>query len=576
MLTQLTARFESAININTRMVRLSRAAAFLILCNLVLRAQAPLQEVVIRTHAYTPPSTVLHAESNLVESGLTVRDGRGRAVGGLHASDFEVLDNGVPQRITAFSELRWDGKTTALGVAPTPGQPSETVPPAAAPPIQPKYVTFFFDDFHIANGQMLFVKQGARAFIAKGIKPGDFMSIVTTSGEGDLDFTNDAKLFAGKLEHLSPHNRYVVPASCGVSPIDSYIFLHNLDGQIVEQAIAVAMPCAGCSARDTPQACRAAAYGIAQQAASTAWEQLLAQSHDTLGALEFAAKRLSEVKGTRILVLTSSGFLLTPGVPPELANFIDRAVGWNIVVHAIGAQGLETRMGGPKDGLRHDLFLMPLENITNGTGGHYFRDNNDIAGDMELAANPEVTYLLAFNPGSPDGKFHTLKIRSKTARGDSLEFRPGYFSRPDNSEKALVARAPLDDAVFSKQILSDVPVTVALLLVGPPKDGTIAISMRITLDVNRLQFTSSKGRHMQQIVFLTALLDASGNFVTGKESIMDLALTDEKLASLKIGGLKAVATLNAPAGKYQVRTVVREGTRGSLAASTMAVELGAK
>src|ERR1700733_3236617 len=105
----------------------------------------PVQEVVIRTHSYTPPSTVLHAESNLVESGLTVRDGRGRAVGGLHASDFEVLDNGVPQRITAFSELRWDGKPTALGTAPATGQLSETVPPAAAPPTQPKYVTFFFD-----------------------------------------------------------------------------------------------------------------------------------------------------------------------------------------------------------------------------------------------------------------------------------------------------------------------------------------------------------------------------------------------------------------------------------------------
>jgi hypothetical protein len=81
---------------------------------------------------------------------------------------------------------------------------------------------------------------------------------------------------------------------------------------------------------------------------------------------------------------------------------------------------------------------------------------------------------------------------------------------------------------------------------------------------------------MQQIVFLTTLLDANGNFVTGKESIMDLALTDEKLASLKKDGLKAVATLNAPAGSYQVRTVVREGMKGSLTASTMAAELGAK
>jgi len=57
---------------------------------------------------------------------------------------------------------------------------------------------------------------------------------------------------------------------------------------------------------------------------------------------------------------------------------------------------------------------------------------------------------------------------------------------------------------------------------------------------------------------------------------MDLALTDEKLASLKKDGLKTVATLNAPAGIYQVRTIVREGMKGGLTASTTAVELRAK
>ena len=278
-------------------------------------------------------------------------------------------------------------------------------------------------------------------------------------------------------------------------------------------------------------------------------------------------------------MLTSSGFLLRPGAPPELASFIDGAVRRNIVVHAIGAQGLEARMTGPKDSLRRSLFLMPLENITNGTGGHYFKDNNDIAGDMELAANPAVAYLLAFKPGGPDGRFHTLKIRFKSKRGDSLEFRPGYFSRADESEKALTARAPLDDAVFSKETLHDVPATVTLADGQPhdgDKEGMIPVSIRITFDVNRLQFATARGRHMQQLVFLMTLLDADGGFVAGKESIMDLALTDEKLASFRKDGLKTVATLNAPAGIYQVRTIVREGMKGGLAASTLAVELRRK
>src|SRR5580658_9915890 len=126
-----------------------RAAAFLTICALLIRAQTPVQEVAIRTHSYTPPSAILHAESNLVESGLTVRDSRGRTVAGLHASDFEVLDNGVAQQITAFSELRTDGKPIALGSAPASGKPPETVPAVNIPPAEPRHVTFFFDDFHM-------------------------------------------------------------------------------------------------------------------------------------------------------------------------------------------------------------------------------------------------------------------------------------------------------------------------------------------------------------------------------------------------------------------------------------------
>jgi VWFA-related protein len=551
---------------------LSSRAAFLIVCILPLHAQTPVQEVVIRTHSYVPPSTILRADSNLVETGLSVRDARGHPVAGLHASDFEVLDNGVREQITAFSEVR---SASSPPAAATPSAtPSETAPSAAPAPPQPKFVTFFFDDFHVASRSMLFVKKGARAFIAKGIQPSDHLSIATASGQGDLDFTTDAKVFAERLEHLSSHTRPVVPSACGVSPIDSYIFLHNLDGQIVENAIAAAMPCAGCDGRGGSAAqCRAAAYGVAQSAASSAWEQMQATSVDTMDALRFAVKRLSQVNGTRILVLTSSGFLLRPGVPPELQNFIDTALRSNIVVDAIGAQGLAAGVENTKSFLRRSLPLMPLENIANGTGGRYFRDTNDLAGAMALAADPQVGYMLAFNPGSPDGKFHTLKIRFKSKRGDDLQFRPGYFS-PD-PKKEVSARSRIDDAVFSKQTLHEIPIGVTLAA-GQPKGDGLSVSVRLTVDVNALRFNVSNGRHMQQIVFLTALLDPNGGFVTGKESIMDLALTDEKLASFKNTGLTAIATLNAHAGIFQVRAVVRESLKGGLSASTTAVELRTK
>ncbi len=57
---------------------------------------------------------------------------------------------------------------------------------------------------------------------------------------------------------------------------------------------------------------------------------------------------------------------------------------------------------------------------------------------------------------------------------------------------------------------------------------------------------------------------------------MDLALTGDRLASMRKNGLNAIATLNAPAGSYRVRTIVREGVKGTLAAITTPIEVRTK
>ncbi len=221
-----------------------------------------------------------------------------------------------------------------------------------------------------------------------------------------------------------------------------------------------------------------------------------------------------------------------------MERFVDGAMRWNIVIHALDASGLNADVAGLTGLLYQTFFWTPLEKVTDSTGGHLFKNTNDLTGAMELAANPEVTYLLAFNPGARDGKYHTLKIRFKSKRPETIQFRHGYLSPPDSPIK-VSNRAPLDAAVFSQENLTEIPAFVTLAP-GP------SVSITIIVDVKHLQFTTYADRHAQQIVFLMTLLDTNGAFVTGKEALMDLALTDAKLASLEREGLKAVATLTAP------------------------------
>src|SRR5580658_1144216 len=101
------------VNATTFGVMYSERLLTLVCCAVLpAAAQAP-PEVRISSAAWFPPGLVISADANLVELAATVRDKQGHSIGGLHASDFEVLDDKQPQEITVFSELR----AAAVGAA---------------------------------------------------------------------------------------------------------------------------------------------------------------------------------------------------------------------------------------------------------------------------------------------------------------------------------------------------------------------------------------------------------------------------------------------------------------------------
>jgi len=54
------------------------------------------------------------------------------------------------------------------------------------------------------------------------------------------------------------------------------------------------------------------------------------------------------------------------------------------------------------------------------------------------------------------------------------------------------------------------------------------------------------------------LEDAAGNFVIGKQAVMDLDLTDATLAGLRSTGLRTNTSFAVPKSSYVVRAVIRE------------------
>ncbi len=557
-------------------------AAILIFCAALLHAQ---QEVTIRTHPYIPPpASALTAETNLVETILVVRDARGQPVGGFRAPEFQITDNGRQQQIVSFVETKLPEPGTVA--SPSSSKPLAK-PPAATAALIGKAVTLFFDDLHTDSPELVRSVGAARKFVTSALQPADRLAIVTSSSTADLDFTSDAAAIEAKLNQIRTHVRAPLASCPALTPVDAYFVIKNVDADVKSQAIQQAQSCICGPGADpsclTSRATVLAAPGLALSAAETVWGQAEAQSSLAVNALGDAVRHLAAVNGVRILVLISSGFLPPLAGHSTMDPVVNAALRWNIVIHSLDAKSLDAEREGLHGSgfenthvdrtqlTRQTALWEPLEKVSKGTGGHFFHNTNDLAGALQAATTPSISYLVSFNPGGRDGQFHNLKITFKDKKFYSLQFRPGYFSPPEVKKEAL-NRAALDAAVFSKQNLRELPAAVSLAA-GQLSEGTIPLSVGVTIDVNHLQFATDAGRHVQQIVFLTTILDAGNSFVLGKEAIMDLSLTDEKLASLQKEGLKAVATLNVPAGIYHVRTIIRESMKGSLAASTIPIDL---
>src|SRR5215469_18709234 len=76
-----------------------------------------------------PEKPVLRVEVNLVLLNVAVTDSKGRYVTGLRPSDFEILEDNIPQKIASFAE--GNEPQRALGDAATAGGSSKREPVAS-------------------------------------------------------------------------------------------------------------------------------------------------------------------------------------------------------------------------------------------------------------------------------------------------------------------------------------------------------------------------------------------------------------------------------------------------------------
>ncbi|MGA7614861.1 MAG: VWA domain-containing protein [Thermoanaerobaculia bacterium] len=227
----------------------------------------------------------------VINIDVVVTDKKGNPIKGLKKGDFEVLENGTPQKITNFSEI----SVPAQPPTKKPVEPEVKAAPAVpvqVPENQKRKIIIFVDNLSLNPFNRNRVFDSMEKFVKTAMRPGDEAMVATwnRSMKVRVPFTTDSEQITQMLEGIKGESAFGV---------------HNLSDQKQTQD----------QIRD------AQSY---DQAVAAARQYAQSVEHDlrqTVSAVNGLMTTLAGVEGKKIMVMTSEGFPMQPG--KDMFYFID-------------------------------------------------------------------------------------------------------------------------------------------------------------------------------------------------------------------------------------------------------------
>jgi VWFA-related protein len=363
------------------------------------------------------PQVRFGISTTAVALDVVVRDRTGAPTTGLGVSEFEVYEDGIRQKITAFEEF--GGRGRAISHSPILTERSHLKDADQPHDAEPESfrVALVFEE--LGTAALRLAHSAASTFLAQPVTPRISFGIFTLDRavRPISPFTDDRALLSKALHSVS------------LRP-----------GRPIERA------------GDVPGAEYAGSHP-GQSARSTADDNQFVRGHATLAGLDAVVGVMEASPGRKAIVLFSEGLALGAdptgaGTPDSaladnrwqhLLRVVDRANRSQIAFYTFDAGGL--RAQNPSAAARYSMGLSPfgvepyvgLETLARETGGRYSGNTNDLLVGLErMSADLEHFYLLAYSPtrSNADGKYRRVEVKVKR-RGLLLLYRKGYLATGD-------------------------------------------------------------------------------------------------------------------------------------------------
>jgi VWFA-related protein len=540
----------------------------------------------------------VQVQRNMVLVRAIVRDSNGHPVLHLRKEDFRLWDNGKPQEIDQFAV---ESPTRTSPVAPpAPGNDSNrgTASEAgAANATARNFQALYFDDIQMGIEDVGRARDAADRYLATALTAADRAAIFTSSGQGNLDFTDDRSKLHAALFNLRARPIIEDTNRCAaIGYYQAYLIAEKHDPTATDIATQEYIHC-NCVADNkyTLEMCTSQAVSYVQGEAVQVWNRWQTQSEEVLRGLEQVVRRTALLPGQHSVIFLSPGFLLYD-LESQIEDVEDRALRSGVVISTLDPRGLYVII--PGGDASHESSFIPtrpdlmankqqiytqglslaeevLSDLAADTGGQFFHNSNDLdTGFRQVGTLSEVYYVLAFSPRNLkfDGRFHKLKVSLVNPAGFTIQARRGYFAPKASEDAASKAKEEIQQAIFSQDEMKELPIDVHTQFFKV-NEAEVRLAVLTHLDLSSVRFRQEQDRHLNNFTFLTVLFDRDGKYMMGKEKVVEFRLRDATLAKLTHSGITLKTEFQLKPGTYLVRQIVRDSEAGQLSGLNSTVEI---
>jgi VWFA-related protein len=434
-------------------------AATLVAALSVVRAQEPTQK---------PPTPgdqpVFRTGINSVRVDVIVTDRQGNPVNDLKLEDFEIAEDGKPQKAETFRLVKIDAVTVPSYTARSPRTRNDEE--TAAADENSRIFVFLLDDYHVRRDGSMRVKKDLVEFIATQLSPGDLLGVMYPLTPIDAvvltrnhqSVINTIERFVGRKYEYEPINDIERGYVYKLTPDIIHILRRQVSlgairgistklGSLREGRKSLILVSEGYTAMLPPQMRSDQPGGFGDTGRAT--RDPFAGDNNPL------EDRVQFTSGLELL--------------SDLQEVFNAANRNNVSIYGVDPRGLASgefditaNISGTTSMRELNTAIDTLRTLAENTDGRAIVNRNDLAAGMkQIVRDSSAYYLVGYNStqAPTDGKFHAIRVRVKRP-GVQVRARKGYWAYTDaDVKRALSGPKEGPPAAVSKALAAIAPMT---------------------------------------------------------------------------------------------------------------------